>query len=331
MPPSVSLQSDAQSVLDEMADDLALDAKPTNDEVWTGLYRAQLHEFRRFAGAAAEMRRVDQRIIDYHTHRFVLRTYTPPEIRARIGVLYIHGGGFIGGSLDTHDRMARSLANASGSTVFALDYPLAPEAPFPIAAECCFAAYRWLRDNAAELGLDPKRLVVIGDSVGGLFAAVVAMLCRDRHVSPPALQVSLYPNMDLRLGRHYPSMDEFDGIIVKLAELNRGLSHYVLNPSDREDPRASPLACRDFRGLAPAWVLTCECDPLRDEGRLWARRLKEVGVTVTHREAKKLPHAFLQMGGRVAAARSMFEEIGAAMAAAAPTDTQPDDSLKAGT
>ena len=328
MPPSVRLQNDAQSVLDEMAEDLALDAKPTNDEVWTGLYRAQLHEFRRFAGQAVEMREVRPVNVAYQGHRFALRVYKPLKLRIGTGVLYFHGGGFIAGSLDTHDRLARSLAESSGSAVFALDYPLAPEAPFPVAAERCFAAYRWLRDNAAELDLEPKHLVVVGDSVGGLFAAVVAILCRDRHVSPPALQVSLYPNMDLRLERHYPSMDEFDGIIVKLAELNRGLAHYVPNDADREDPRASPLACGDFRRLAPAWVLTCECDPLRDEGRLWAQRLKDAGVQVTHREAKQLPHAFLQMGGRVAAARAMFEEIGAAITAVAGTDASPSDSHK---
>jgi acetyl esterase len=309
------LQSDAQSVLDDMAQDLALDAKPTDDAVWIGLYRAQLHEFRRFAGAAATMRHVTALVIEHRSDRLHLRTYGPMQRRTDAGVLYFHGGGFIGGSLDTHDRLARSLADGSGSTVFALDYPLAPEYPFPSASEACFAAFEWLHEHAATLGVDPTKLIVIGDSVGGLFAAVVSILCRDRGVAPPALQMSLYPNMDLRVGRQYPSMEQYDGIVVKLAELDRGLAHYVPNASDRNDPRASPLACTDLGSLAAAWVLTCECDPLRDEGRRWASRLKQEGGVVTHREAAALPHAFLQMGGRVTAARTMFHEIGAVIAA----------------
>lgn len=308
------VNSEAQAVLDDMAHALAQDAKPSDDAVWTGLYRAQLHEFRRFAGDAACLGKVTQQTVVHDGHPLTLRTYTPQPLRSDVGVLYFHGGGFIGGSLDTHDHLARSLAHASGSTVFALDYPLAPEKPFPAASEACFHAFGWLRGHAANLGLDSDKLVVIGDSVGGLFAAVVAILCRDRGASPPALQMSLYPNTDLRIDRDYPSMHEYDGIIVNLAELNRGLAHYVPHATDRNDPRASPLACTDLRGLARAWVLTCECDPLRDEGRLWATRLKAAGVVVAHREAVGLPHAFLQMGGRIVAARAMFDEIGAIIA-----------------
>jgi acetyl esterase len=315
MTQSIGPSREAQSVLDEMAHAIAQDAKPSDDTVWIGLYRAQLHEFRRFAGDATSMRHVRALVINHHGQRLRLRTYSPMPNRTDAGVLYFHGGGFIGGSLDTHDRLARSLADASGSTVFALDYPLAPEHPFPAASEACFSAYEWLHEQAATFGVDPTKLIVIGDSVGGLFAAAVSILCRDRSVAAPALQMSLYPNMDLRVGRQYPSMEQYDGIVVKLAELDRGLAHYVPNDSDRDDPRASPLACTDLRSLAPAWVLTCECDPLRDEGRRWASRLKEEGGVVVHREAPALPHAFLQMGGRVAEARTMFHEIGAVIAA----------------
>jgi acetyl esterase len=310
------LNDEARSVLEEMARALSDDAQSTDDvatddAVWIGLYRAQLHEFRRFAGAAAPMHRVSQRQIDQGGYQLTLRVYTPLPACTDVGVLYLHGGGSIGGSLDTHDRLARALAMASGSVVFAVDYPLAPEHPFPAAPEAAFAAFSWLRAHAAEMNLDPNKLVVIGDSIGGLLAAVVAVLCRDRHTPPPALQMSLYPNMDLRTNRDYPSMHRYDGVVVKLAELERGLALYLPNAADRRDPRASPLACSDFRGLAPAWVLTCECDPLRDEGRRWASSLEAAGGAVVHREAHALPHAFLQMGGRVAAANSVFEEIGA--------------------
>lgn len=313
---SDGIDGEAQLVLDELARALEADAKPSDDGVWIGLYRAQLHEFRRFAGDATNMREVSQRMVDHDGCRLTLRIYTPMHLRTDVGVLYFHGGGFIGGSLDTHDRLARSLADVSGSKVIALDYPLAPEQAFPAAPEACFSAFGWLHRHAVNLGLDPDKLVVIGDSVGGLFSAVVAILCRDRHTAPPALQMSLYPNTDLRIGRDYASMHRYDGIIVKLAELNRGLVHYLPRASDRDDPRASPLACEDLRGLAPAWVMTCECDPLRDEGRLWATRLKDSGAVVTHREAAGLPHAFLQMRGRLAAASAMFDEIGAVIALA---------------
>jgi acetyl esterase len=309
-----SLNREAQAVLDEMARAIAQDATPSDDTVWIGLYRAQLHEFRRFAGVAATMRQVTSLAVEHNGYRLRLRAYTPQHTRTDVGVLYFHGGGFIGGTLDTHDRLARSLADASGSAVYALDYPLAPEYPFPGAVETCFAAFGWLQSESSSRQLDPNKLVVIGDSVGGLFAAVVAILCRERGVAPPALQMSLYPNMDLRAGRQYFSMEQYDGIIVNLAELNRGLAHYLPKAADRDDPRASPLACTNLKSLAPAWVLTCECDPLRDEGRRWASRLEEEGGIVTHREAEGMPHAFLQMGGRVAATRTIFQEIGAVIA-----------------
>ncbi len=304
----------AQDVLDELKAALDADGEPESDAVWIGLYRAQLHEFRRFSGRSVDMAAVSQRLARQGEREFVVREYTPPTLRTNACFVYFHGGGFIGGSLDTHDRLARSLAGAAGCKLIAIDYSLAPECPFPAAVEDCVAGFLWTQGHARALQIDARKIVVVGDSAGGLLAAAVAIACRDRDLSPPALQMSLYPNMDVRPDRDFGSMHEFDGQIVKLAELERGLAHYVRPSSARADPLASPLACVDLRGVASAWVLTCECDPLRDEGRAWVALLRAAGVQVTHREAAGLPHAILQMTGRLPAARLLFEDIGAVMA-----------------
>lgn len=216
-------------------------------------------------------------------------------------LVYFHGGGWTFGDLDTHDMVCRELANLARCAVASVDYRLAPEHKFPAAVEDAIAATRWVVREAQALALDPKRIAVGGDSAGGNLAAVVALAARDAGAPQLAMQVLIYPATDMAADT--ASHREFaDGYVLTRAAILWSRANYLRSPDDVGDWRASPLRARDHAGLPPAYVITCGFDPLRDEGRAYAERLRAAGVTVTYECFQGMVHGFVTMGGVLAAA-----------------------------
>nr|WP_238353225.1 alpha/beta hydrolase [Kribbella solani] len=204
-------------------------------------------------------------------------------------LVFFHGGGWVVGDLDTHDTLCRAIAADSGIRVLAVDYRRAPEAPAPTAAEDAIAAFTWAVDHAEDLGADPSLVAVGGDSSGGNLAAVVAQQCVRRDLPLPALQVLIYPSLDLVARR--PSRDLFsDGFILTEADIIWYRDHYTPDPALRPDPIVSPLRAGDLTGLPPTYLTTAGFDPLRDEGNEYAEALKAAGNAITHVLHPTLPH-----------------------------------------
>ena len=225
---------------------------------------------------------------------------------------YFHGGGWVIGSLDTHDDVCRDLTAQSGCAVLSVDYRLAPEHRFPAAAEDCYAATRWAAANGATLGIDPARLAVGGDSAGGNLAAVTALMARDQHGPALRFQLLVYPVTCGRMDS--PSMHEnAEGYLLTRDAMIWFWDHYAPARADRERPHASPLRAADLRGLPPALVISAEFDPLRDEGEAYAKRLKDAGVPVTLHRYDGQIHGFVTMGALIDRARAAVAEAATAL------------------
>jgi acetyl esterase len=210
-------------------------------------------------------------------------------------VIHFHGGGFVLGNLDTHDGFCRAFANRTECAVVAIEYRKAPEAEFPAATDDCLAATRWIHANAADLGLDQSRIGVAGDSAGGNLAAVTALRCRDEDGPALTLQVLNYPCLDATLAS--PSIAEnAEGYFLTKSSMNYFWRHYLGRSGAQRDPLASPIFAKTLTGLPPAFVVTAEFDPLRDEGNEYVQRLREDGVEVVHEQVPGTIHAFLLLG-----------------------------------
>jgi acetyl esterase len=212
---------------------------------------------------------------------------------ARPAVAYFHGGGWVQGDLETHHGLCARLALRSGAVVVAVDYRLAPEHRFPAAVEDCVAAYRWLRAEGRAIGADPARVAVAGDSAGGNLAAVVSQMAAGAGIAAPACQVLIYPALDFALDTASHRELE-DAHIIPRDRVVWYMQQYLAD-TDRADLRASPLRARDLAGQPPALVVTAGFDPLRDEGRAYADRLRAAGVDVEYREYPGQIHAFVSL------------------------------------
>jgi len=242
-----------------------------------------------------------------------VRVYTPEGGGNGAGIVYFHGGGWVVCDLDTHDVPCSAIAHRSGAIVIAVDYRLAPEHKFPAAVIDSYAALLWVADNADRLGIDPNQLCVCGDSAGGNLATVMAIKSRDENGPRIALQVLVYPVTDLS-SLETGSYDEFaeDHYLTKsLMACFR--DHYLAHPEDARDPQASPLLARDLRGLPPALVITAECDPLRDEGEAYAKRLRDSGVEVTLTRYSGMIHPFFSLAGAIPQAAEAYQQIAGAI------------------
>lgn len=223
------------------------------------------------------------------------RLYRPAAAGPVPLVVYFHGGGWVIGSLATHDRACRRLAAASGAGVLALDYRRAPEHPWPAAVDDAEAALRWIASRPALLDPQPTAVAVAGDSAGGTIAALACLRARDEEPAVrPDLQVLLYANTDLT-NSGASMATEGHGYGLEVADIEWFNAQWVPDPAMRRDPRVSPLyaADSDLRGLPPAVVVTCEHDPLRDQGEAYAVRLAEAGVLRTLRREPGLVHNFM--------------------------------------
>ena len=206
-------------------------------------------------------------------------------------LVFFHGGGFVVGDLQTHDVLCRLICRDADVHVLSVDYRLAPEHEAPAAVEDAYAAYRWAVAGAAELGADPDRIAVGGDSAGGNLAAVVSMLARDEGFRQPALQFLLYPVTNFS-GETRSRTLFADGYFLTKKDIDWFQAHYLGASVDASDPRVSPLLAEDLSGLPPALVATGGFDPLRDEGVQYAEALAAAGVPVDHRQFATLVHGF---------------------------------------
>lgn len=266
------------------------------------------------AGSIEEVETVEDYKVSSVTPAIPLRLYRPitqGNNTALPALVYFHGGGFVSGDFDTHDRPLRALANASGCVVVAVEYRLAPEFPFPAALEDCFAALQWVIQNAEKLRVDASKVGVGGDSAGGLLAAVVCLMCRDRKTNQPVTQILIYPNTDLVLDT--ASWRELDFLHPSGSRENflGQIAMYVPESSEREQPYVSPLRAPNLSSLAPALVITTELDSQRDEGEAYAQRLRDAGCLVTHTRYPGVLHGFFQMGGVIASGRVAIAEVAA--------------------
>jgi acetyl esterase/lipase len=226
------------------------------------------------------------------------------------GLVYFHGGGLVAGSLDTHDPICRSLANASGCRVLSVDYRLAPEHRFPAALEDGCAATLWVAAHGRELAIDPERLGLCGDSAGATLAAVVCQaLSRDATVRI-ACQFLLCPITDFA-AESASRQSLANGYLVDRETLEHDLKYYLAPGTDRADPRVSPLRATDLRQLPPTAIHTAEFDPLRDEGQAYAQRLEAAGVRTIYRCHPGMIHLFYGMRGLIAYAGAAFALMGA--------------------
>ena len=245
-----------------------------------------------------------------------LRLYKPIAAAGPLPALvFFHGGGWVVGSLDSHDHVCRHLCHAAGVAVVAVDYRLAPEHPFPAALDDCLDATRDIARQAETLGLDPTRLAVGGDSAGGQLATSVALALREDPACRPAFQLLIYPVCDL-LAENASLRDNAKGYLLTLPAYHKMCDWYLGDRARWSDPRVSPQRAGDHRGLPPAFIQTAEFDPLRDEGLAYAATLANAGVPVAYTCYPGMIHGFARMGAKVATGKQALDDAARALALA---------------
>ncbi|WP_448006729.1 alpha/beta hydrolase [Agromyces bauzanensis] len=242
-----------------------------------------------------------------------VRIYTPVEAGSYGVLVYFHGGAFFLGSLDTHDHLARSLAEATGLRIVSVGYRRAPEAAFPAGLEDCAGVVRWVVENGERLGWDGQTLAIAGDSSGGTFAAAVAAMAHDDGFDRITHQVLFTPSLDLDfdVDRYASLRENAEGYGLETAGLKPFNAFYVDSGADPADPRVSPIKREDLAGLPPALIITAELDPLRDEGERYGKRLREAGVDVTVSRYAGANHGFVQNFAWIPDYSRAFEETAA--------------------
>ncbi len=236
-----------------------------------------------------------------------LRVYRPVDATtATPCLMFFHGGGWVIGTIDTHDVVCRALTEATGATVVSVGYRLAPEHPFPAGIDDCEAATRWVADHGDELGVDGSRLAVCGDSAGGNLAAAVALSCTDGpQISAQAL---VYPSVDMNTDVRESFTRNGVGYLLEKVGMDWFVDHYAPNTEDRLDPRCSPIL-GDLAGQPPALVLTAEYDPLIDDGIDYAEALLAAGVDVEYERFDGLVHTFFTKIGIIDSSQDAVHRV----------------------
>jgi acetyl esterase len=252
-----------------------------------------------------ELHRVRDEIVD---GTIPVRVYTPRASESPLPIaIFFHGGGFCLGDLDSHDVACRRLARDADCIVIAVGYRLAPEHRFPTAADDGYAGFCWAVKNASRLGGDPDRIGVAGDSAGGNIATGICLHARDNGGPAPIFQLLIYPALDFyRRGQSHQLFSE--GFFLTSSTIDWYSANYA-DQSDWDDMRASPLLAKDLSRLPPAYIVTAGFDPLRDEGRAYAARLREAGNEARLHEEATLTHGFFNMAGVIPAARIADQNI----------------------
>jgi acetyl esterase len=263
-------------------------------------------------GPEEPVARVDNRVIPGPAQPIPLRIYRPVLAENLPALMFFHGGGFVICDLESHDRQCRSLANASGCVVVAVDYRLAPEHRFPAAPEDAYAATCYVAEHSGEFGIDPDRIAVGGDSAGGNLAAVVTLMARDRGGPALKFQLLIYPVVDFE--DESPSMHEYASDHFLTRELmDWFIRQYMTTPGEGRAPYASPMNADDVQGLPPAMIITGECDPLRDQGEKYASKLKGAGVPVELKRYEGMIHPFFNLGGIIDGGRTAMADAASAL------------------
>ncbi|GAA1826651.1 alpha/beta hydrolase [Luedemannella flava] len=275
---------------------------------------ADLASIQAGGGAAVPVREVLDGSVPGPAGPVPIRRYRPTAGDRLPTLVYFFGGGWTLGNLDTSDGICRALATSAGCQVIAVGYRLAPEAKFPAAVHDCAAAVEWIAAHADEIGADPDRIAVGGDSAGGNLAAAVTLLAAGSGGPRLVGQLLVYPNTDY--GSQTESMrDNTDPLLFNRTSVGWYWSHYLADPADGEHPLASPLRAPDLTGLPPALVITAEYDPLRDEAEAYAHRLREAGVEVTLTRYDGMVHGFFAMAGDLEAGRAAQDQAAAQLVA----------------
>jgi acetyl esterase len=268
--------------------------------------------------------KVEDRTVPSPDGEIPVRVFVPEAAGPLPILVYYHGGGWVTGSIETHENTCRALANLTPCVVVSVEYRLAPEARFPDGLEDCYAATQWVSEHAAELGGDASRLAVGGDSAGGNLAAAVCLLARERGDPSIAYQLLIYPVTDASVETgSYVEMAEGYGLTRD--GMQYFLELYLRDESDAANPLLSVLQA-DLTGLPPALVITAEYDPLRDEGDAYAKKLKAAGVPVEHVSYPGQIHGFFNVGTMMQTGDVAVEAAARSMAAALAPKTAPAGS-----
>lgn len=303
----MTLDPQAQAVIDLLSN------APAPHEAPIEVARAGLDAGDVLAGEREDVAAVLDREIPGPIGPIGIRIYRPSDDPVLPVAVYFHGGGFTAGSLTSHDRLCRSLARRSDCAVIAVDYRLAPEHKFPVGIEDSYAATAWISEHAAELGIDPARLAVGGDSGGATFATTVALLARDRGGPPIAFQYLVNPGgLDFDYDRA-SVVENADGAFLTLDLIRWIEGQYFADPADAAQPLAQLNHVADLSGLPPAIVLTAEHDPVRDQGFELVRRLRAEGIDVQHTDYPGMIHGWVNFKGHIDDGERALDELGAAL------------------
>lgn len=267
-----------------------------------------------FGGGEVSGVRTERLYVTGRSHSVPTRLYLPTvRDNSAVMLVYLHFGGGVIGSLNTCHRLCALIAKEAGAPVLSVDYRLAPEFKYPIGLEDCIAAYNWAVDNAARYGAPVGKAAVGGDSMGGLFSAVIAQ--EFRKTKAPVLQLLIYPGLDFV--SETPSMHDFADAWPLTAEtLDFFVKQYLPEGVDPSDPRISPGRAQDLRGLAPALIYAAGFDMLLDQGEAYGQRLQEAGVKVSYTRFDSLPHGFVAFPSAAPAAEAAIRQIARETAAA---------------
>jgi acetyl esterase/lipase len=298
------LDPQAQKVIDALA---ALNLPPVEDSTPEEA-RESMRSRTAALGPFEDVAAVTDHRVPVKSGEITVRVYSPGGKGPQPALVFYHGGGWVIGDLYTHDGICRSLTNAAGCIVASVDYRLAPELKYPVAAEDSYAAFSWVMANAGSLGIDARRVAVGGDSAGGNLATVVSLMARDRGAPAPVQQTLVYPvtNHDLDTASY---RENATGFLLTRDAMRWFWNHYLAREGQGKEPYASPLLAPSLAGLPPALVITAGCDPLRDEGEAYAARLRDAGVPVTLTRYEGVFHGFLRMTRLLDKARAALDEI----------------------
>jgi acetyl esterase len=298
------LDSEVQELLERME---RSDPRPRGS--WTiAETREKYLQMRVLAGEPKDLRRVEDRTVPGPAGEIPIRLYARETGIQLPALIYLHGGRFISGNLDTHDRVCRALAEQSGCLIVGVDYRLAPEHRFPAAVEDAYCVTAWTAAHGGTAGVDITRIGVGGDSAGGNLAAAVALHARDKDYPPLKCQCLIYPMLDAtRSAETHRTLAA--GYGAGSDDMKQGYREYVPKGVDLRDPLVSPLFAENLKGVPPAFVLTAEYDCLRAEAEQYVEQLRSAGVTVVHSRYEGAIHGFFQMAGVLGIGVRAIDEV----------------------